>query len=145
MFVKRRASGDVVIRVGFTAVVAAALTVTGTWPQFFWYWIVPFCTWHIAAQYVRLVCEHSAIPERTPGSPQSYALTRTTLARRWEQWLLVPLNVYYHVEHHFYPSVPFYNLPKLHAALMDQPGYREHVVVTGSLMASLRQVLSARA
>ena len=28
-------------------------------------------------------------------------------------------NMQYHVEHHMYPAVPFYNLPKLRAALID--------------------------
>jgi len=29
-------------------------------------------------------------------------------------------NMNYHVEHHMFPMVPFYNLPKLHAAIEDQ-------------------------
>ena len=26
----------------------------------------------------------------------------------------------YHIEHHIFPQVPFYNLPKLHEAIKDQ-------------------------
>jgi fatty acid desaturase len=78
-----------------------------------------------------------------PGAPGAYALTRTTLARAWERWLLVPLNIHYHAEQHFYPSVPFYNLPALHEALMDQPGYRDNAVITRSVVASLRQTHGA--
>ena len=36
----------------------------------------------------------------------------------------------YHIEHHFFPSVPFYRLPELHALLMSKPGYREGAHVT---------------
>jgi fatty acid desaturase len=72
----------------------------------------------------------------------AYAQIRTTLARPWERFLLVPRNIHYHVEHHFYPSVPFYNLPALHEALMSQPGFRANAVVTCSVAASLRQVLA---
>jgi fatty acid desaturase len=31
--------------------------------------------------------------------------------------LLFPHHVNYHIEHHLYPAVPHYNLPRLHAAL----------------------------
>jgi fatty acid desaturase len=144
MFVFVRSWAEVAVRVTYTTAIAAALTATGTWFEFLKYWIVPFCTWHMTAQYVRLVCEHSGIPIGKPGAPASYAMTRTTLARPWERWLLVPLNIHYHAEHHFYPSVPFYNLPALHEALMDQPGYRDNAVMTRSVVASLRQTLGAR-
>lgn len=124
-------------RVVFTLGGAALLTATGTWTLFLLYWILPFCTTHMVAQYVRLIAEHSAVPGEGP-----YALTRTTLAKPWEKLLFVPRNIHYHVEHHFYPSVPFYNLPALHEALMSQKGFRENAVVTPSLAASIRQVLA---
>ena len=50
------------------------LTVFGAWPGFLLYWLVPFCTWHIAVQYVRLICEHSAVES----DEDEYAITRTT-------------------------------------------------------------------
>ncbi len=127
-------------RLAYTAIIAAVLTATSTWQAFLLYWIVPFCTWHMTAQYVRLICEHSGI---RGGSRPAYGRTRTTLARTWERWLLVPRNIHYHIEHHWYPSVPFYNLPALHAALMDQPGFRANAVITPSVVASLRQTLAS--
>lgn len=130
--------GHVVLRVAWLAGLLATLTLAGAWRGFLLYWLVPYCTWHIFAQYVRLVCEHSNIPSDDP----AYGQTRTTLARPWERWLLVPRNIAYHLEHHWYPSVPFYNLPALHAALMAQPGFRSRAVVTGSVVASIRQVLA---
>lgn len=131
-------------RLAYTLIIAAVLTRTSAWQGFLLYWIVPFCTWHMTAQYVRLICEHSGIPRNAEAS---YALTRTTLARTWERWFLVPRNIHYHIEHHWYPAVPFYNLPALHAALTEQPGFRENAVVTPSILASLHQTIhsSARA
>jgi fatty acid desaturase len=35
-----------------------------------------------------------------------------------------PHHVNYHIEHHLYPAVPHYNLPRLHAAL-EQHGILE--------------------
>jgi fatty acid desaturase len=128
----------VLARLGFYALGVWTLAAIGIFPEFLRYWIVPYCTWHIACQYARLICEHSAVP----GSGAAYAITRTTLARRWERWLIVPRNIHYHIEHHWYPSVPFYNLPALHAELMRQPGFRQQAVVTSSVFASLRQCLA---
>jgi fatty acid desaturase len=137
----RRTWGHFLLRLAYTGAICAALTLAHAWWGFFVYWIVPFCTWHIAAQYVRLVCEHSGVRSDHP----AYAETRTTLARAWERWLIVPRNIHYHIEHHWYPSVPFYKLPALHAALMEQPGFKTHAVVTGSVVESLRQVTSGGA
>lgn len=77
------------------------------------HWIIPYCTWHIMIQYVRLICEHSGIPSGIP----PYHLTRTTVPSLWERILIIPRNIGYHYEHHWYSSVPFYNLPKLRTAL----------------------------
>ena len=88
---------------------------------------------------MRLISEHSAVP----GADPAYTVTRTTLARWWERWLILPRNIHYHIEHHWYPSVPFYNLPALHARLMANPEFRQRAVITRSLTDSLRQCVTA--
>ena len=94
---------------------------------------MPFCTWHIAAQYIRLICEHSAVES----DEEEYAITRTTIPTWLESIFILPRNVGYHLEHHWYPSVPFYRLPELHQALMAREGFRTHAVVRRSVFASL--------
>jgi fatty acid desaturase len=138
MVLFRRSWVQVIARLLFYGLSVWALVVAGAFRGFLLYWIVPYCTWHMACQYIRLICEHSEAHSTDP----AYAMTRTTLARRWERWLIVPRNIHYHVEHHWYPSVPFYNLPALHAELMARPGFHEHAVVTTSVIASLRQCLA---
>lgn len=138
MMLFRRSWTPVIARLGFYGVSVWTLVVTGAIQGFVLYWIVPYCTWHIVCQYIRLICEHSAVSSTDP----AYAMTRTTLARWWERWLIVPRNIHYHLEHHWYPSVPFYNLPVLHAHLMAQPGFRQHAVVTPSVVASLQQCIA---
>lgn len=137
--VLRRSWAQVMIRLVYYAAIVGGLAIAGLTREFLLYWIVPFCTTHIAFQYIRLVCEHSAVASADP----AFALTRTTLARWWERWLIVPRNIHYHIEHHWYPSVPFYNLPALHRRLMAQPGFSRHAAVTPSVMASLRQCIAA--
>jgi fatty acid desaturase len=134
----RRSWMQVAVRLSYYGGAVWAFSAGQALRGFLLYWIVPFCTWHMACQYMRLISEHSAVP----GNDPAYRTTRTTLARRWERWLIVPRNIHYHIEHHWYPSVPFYNLPTLHARLMAQPEFREQAVVTTSLMASLRQCIA---
>ena len=45
--------------------------------------------------------------------------TRTVLLNPIHGWLLY-FNMQYHIEHHIFPQVPFYNLPKLHEVIKDQ-------------------------
>lgn len=128
-------------RLAWFGAIATVLTLGHAWWGFLLYWIVPYCTWHIAIQYIRLVCEHSAVPSEHP----SYGQTRTTIPRTLERWLMLPRHVGYHIEHHWYPAVPFYRLPELHAALMEQPGFRARAVVSRSLWGSIQQVMGAAA
>jgi fatty acid desaturase len=130
--------GYALVRTAFFAAVAAALTVTGTWRPFILYWMVPFWTWFIVTHTVRLICEHSAVPAQTP----FYNQTRTTIPTWFDRWFIVPRNISYHVEHHAYPSVPFYNLPQLHAELREKEGFRENAVVCEGVRASLRQCVA---
>ena len=45
--------------------------------------------------------------------------TRTFYTNPFLGWLCY-LNMQYHIEHHIFPQVPFYNLPKLHNLIKDQ-------------------------
>ena len=45
--------------------------------------------------------------------------TRTFYTNLFLGWLCY-LNMQYHIEHHIFPKVPFYNLPKLHQLIKDQ-------------------------
>lgn len=122
-----------VARFAFYASVIGFLTYFGGWTAFLLYWIVPFCTWHIASQYIRLICEHSAVES----DEEEYAITRTTVPTWLESFFILPCNIGYHLEHHWYPSVPFYNLPELHQALMERQGFRHNAVVRHSVFTSL--------
>jgi len=68
---------------------------------------------------------------------EEYAITRTTIPTPLEAIFVLPRNVGYHLEHHWYPSVPWYRLPELHEALMERQGFRRHAVVRRSLLTSL--------
>ena len=123
----------IAVRIAFYLSLAGALTIFAAWCDFLLYWIVPYCTWHIAIQYARIICEHSAVESEE----EEYGITRTTIPTLLESIFILPCNVGYHIEHHWYPSVPFYRLPDLHQQLVAREGFRQHAVIRRSVFASL--------
>jgi fatty acid desaturase len=118
----------------FTATLFTLLTYFHLWKGYLLYWLVPFCTWYIAANYIRLILEHSAIDGEAP-----YNATRTTTAGSLARLLVLSRATNYHIEHHLFPSIPFYNLRKAHEYLMQQPDYRSTAHITSGLVAGLRE------
>jgi fatty acid desaturase len=57
---------------------------------------------------------------------------------------ILPRNVGYHIEHHWYPSVPWYRLPELHQALMEREGFRAYAVVRRSVLVSLGECVRSQ-
>ncbi|MCW5622815.1 MAG: fatty acid desaturase family protein, partial [Burkholderiales bacterium] len=76
-------------------------------------WIVPLLTVVQVILRVRALLEHGAIGDRS--SPLTAA--RTNLARPLARLFLFPHHVNYHIEHHLFPAVPHYHLPRLHDIL----------------------------
>lgn len=82
-------------------------------PLLLWYWLLPAI---LAQPLLRalLIVEHTGCSEDTNGLTN----TRTTLASfpiRLLMW-----NMPYHAEHHLYPSIPFFCLPRAHVAIRRQ-------------------------
>src|SRR5262245_17384101 len=91
------------------------------------YWLVPYCTCTQVFFRIRGAIEHGSVPD--PGNP--YRQTRTYFIHPALGFFFSPKRVNYHLEHHLYPSVPFYYLPRLHAALrqgvyLQERGYCEN-------------------
>ena len=84
--------------------------------EYFILWILPLVTVVQAILRLRAIAEHGATTDFS--SPLTAA--RTNVVPAWLGWLIFPHNVNYHIEHHLYASVPQYNLPALHAALVER-------------------------
>jgi fatty acid desaturase len=119
-------AGFLALRYGFYAAALGVIAYAGALEGFALYWIVPMFTWLVLIMRIRSIAEHHAID----GPQTEYPLTRTTHATWLERIFLAPKNVNYHIEHHFFPSVPFYRLPELHALLLTKPGFREGAHMT---------------
>ena len=114
------------LRLGFYAGWAALFTVLGIWRGALLYWIVPFFTLFFMFVYIRGVAEHFGSMDYD----EELGSTRTVRPYFWERWFFAPHNINYHLEHHLFPGVPFYNLPELHKALMSDDAYRSKAHVT---------------
>lgn len=114
------------LRLGYYAAIVSLVVYLGLFAKFAVYWLVPYFTLLFLFQHVRSVAEHF-------GSMDYEAEldgTRTVKPYFWERWFFAPHNINYHLEHHLYPGVPFYNLPKLHEKLMSTGRYRSEAHVT---------------
>jgi len=94
-------------------------------------WLLPMITVLQAILRLRAICEHGAVSDIS--SPLKSA--RTNQANSLVRMLLFPHHVNYHLEHHLYPSVPHYNLPRLHMLL------REHGMLEGAEIRSVTETL----
>lgn len=106
-------------RLTYYAVMLTLIIYFHVFTLFLAYWIVPLTTSLIAFNRMRVLSEHPPVERATAyGAICSYRLSLL------ERFLFAPKNCYYHIEHHSYPSVPFFNLPRLHRELKANPEYQ---------------------
>jgi fatty acid desaturase len=91
------------------------------------YWLIPFLTWTQVANRFRRIAEHSGINGKNPS-----LTTRTTIHGFLGRFLLAPKNISYHNEHHLYPGIPCYNLPKMHNEIMKNEDLKSQIHVSNS-------------
>jgi fatty acid desaturase len=77
-------------------------------------WIVPLITVVQVILRARAILEHGAVSDIS--SP--FTAARTNLAGPIARLLLFPHHVNFHIEHHLFPAVPHYHLPRLHRELV---------------------------
>jgi fatty acid desaturase len=92
------------------ATAVALATTKGHVEWLLWYWLVPVQVAVILSN-VRGLSEHLG----TPGKDDAIARTRTITSNRVVSFLMLNLN--YHLEHHLFPGIPWYNLPRIHQLL----------------------------
>ncbi|MEP6608250.1 MAG: fatty acid desaturase family protein [Burkholderiaceae bacterium] len=76
-------------------------------------WTLPLATVIQPILRLRAVCEHGAVTDFS--TPLTAA--RTNLVGPVGRFVMFPHHVNYHVEHHLFPAVPHYRLPRLHSEL----------------------------
>ena len=132
------------IRLSFYIIVLGGLIAAGCGKAVLMYWIVPYFTWLVFIMRIRSIAEHFAIKAESG----AYGRIRTTHAGLLARLFVAPKNVNYHIEHHFFPSVPFHRLPELHSVLMANDDFACSAHITQSyskmLLECVRQADSNR-
>ena len=110
-----------------TNLVLLGLLASAGHPALYLLWIGAWLTTYSLAMRIRSIAEHAMIPDPS----DEMRNTRTTVARWWERLLLAPNCVNYHLEHHLLPTVPHYNLRRMHRMLRDRGALDGACVTTG--------------
>lgn len=119
-------------------VILAYYAVLVGWPYYFLLYVLPLFTIYPAQCRIRFFVEHAFDHGYAPQTDDEVWITRTTKAPLWERFLMSPLGMPYHFEHHLLPSVPYYNLPAVHRYLLDK-GVRVPVAEHGYLAFILKR------
>lgn len=78
---------------------------------------------------IRGLAEHTLLPQGIPPNP--FRSTRSTVSNRAVSFFFNNQN--YHLEHHLFPRVPWYNLPELHEVLQSNYRLQQAAVCGGYL------------
>ncbi len=81
---------------------------------FLLYWVVPTFFVLPVVGRIRSVAEHFAVTYQN-----ELTSSREIHTNPIERFVFAPFNVHYHLSHHLYPQVPFYNLRALHQRLVE--------------------------
>lgn len=124
------------VRECYTIILVINLTYWGLWIPYLIFWMVPMLTWLKVVLRMRTIAEHYALDYG-----HMFRQTRTTYPNVLERIFIGPKNIGYHLDHHLYPSVPFYNLPKLHQELLETEEFRSQAHLTKGYVQVLRECL----
>jgi fatty acid desaturase len=108
------------------AAVFTALWVTGHPWLFLGLWLVPFMTSLQVLLRIRGIAEHAGYQ---PGENQ--LLNTRTVLNPVQVFFFAPHRVNFHLEHHVYPSIPWFNLPKAHQLLRERGALPEDHIYRG--------------
>jgi fatty acid desaturase len=122
-------------RPAFYALALGVIVYYGAFEGFILYWVVPSATWLMLVLRVRSIAEHFAIARRADGCSS----TRTTLPTIFDRIFVASKNIGYHLEHHLYPSVPFFRLPELHRLLMTDSQFVSSAHLTRGYIGVLQE------
>ncbi len=131
------------LKLAFYSGLAIGLSLTSTWHIFALYWLVPYFLVMPVAERIRSISEHFGLARENELNH-----SRNILCSPLEAFVFGPHNVRYHLDHHMFPTVPQYNLPKLHQALSEIPEYSDsahenHAYIFGT-KSVLEDILTAQ-
>lgn len=91
------------------------------------FWLIPVYCFAYLPNLVRSFVEHSH-PEDDDKADAHRLITFTS--NPIERWFLSPMNMNYHIAHHLWPSIPYYNLPVADTELRARAAETNHADLT---------------
>ncbi len=122
----------------FALALLALLAWSNGWATYALLWVAPSMTFYGAIFRLRTLSEHVGLPNH-----HELDSTRHVEAAWWERLIFAPLNVNHHLEHHLFPAVPFYQLPKVRKRLLEEPTFRERASVCKTYLGGRESVLGS--
>jgi len=129
----RPAAPPAALRAVYYLVAAGVITLLAGWAVVVLYWIVPLLTVTQALVRWGALCEHKYNLDR-PSVAESSPIV---VVRWWERLLLPNLNFSLHPYHHYFPGIPFPDLPRVHA-IFEREGLVDRARVFHGYAAFLR-------
>jgi len=93
---------------------------------FLFFWVLPMMTILQVLLRIRGIAEHAGYEANT-----NQMLCSRTVVNPIQTFFFAPHQVNYHMEHHQYPSVPFYHLPKVHRMMLERDSLPKQNIFRG--------------
>lgn len=120
----RLAPQDIFRAVMFNLILILSLTVSNGWFYFGVLWLLPLLTVSMVFIRMRTLAEHIGIEGKDGTS--GIDATRHVDANWLERMTICPLAINYHIDHHIFPSIPYYSLPEFHQLILENELYKKH-------------------
>ena len=109
---------DFVILASWFAILAGGLTRFIGWWAYPVLWLLPVYLFMFLGDNFRSFAEHSR-PEGDQAADRHRLITYTS--NPFERMLVAPMNMNFHIAHHLWPSIPYYNLPEADRLIRQHP------------------------
>lgn len=117
---KRNDKKEFLAFTAFWVIILALTILTGTFHYFLLFWVLPYLTtFNVIGWYIEL-SEHYPLMQKD----NTLHMTRNRHSHPVEKFLTGMHNENYHLIHHLFPTIPYWNLPKAHEILMRDENYR---------------------
>ncbi len=124
------------------AALFALFAVLGLTYEFLLVFVVPLLMLMFVINPISRGYEHFPMATTPEMDPSRFDLSRNTITVTSRIVGLLWANINYHVEHHVYPGVPFFNLPRLHVLLHDKSFLRDRWLLQRMFREPIRMPVS---
>lgn len=100
------------------------------WQYLILFWLIPYLTFFQIIGWFIELAEHYPLMNHQI----NLYMSRNRNSHDIELFLTGMHNENYHLVHHLFPNIPFWNVPKAHAILMQDPNYAQHHNQSGGIV-----------